>query len=343
MKRSRQILIALSGATLLGAVTLLLVVTTALPWVVERALIATLGEHCQSCVLSVEGLELSLSAPQIALRRPRLTQGWTESTAVRAAADHIAVSIALRDLMRGHIHIRDLSIHEPHVLVIEGDAMVPRSLASARGSVGFWKSLSIDRTEVNRGEFVYRRFHAGQSAGLTWRNVSVRVGPWGTTHELAKKKTRAIAESQLGGAGRFSVELESVILSAEPNVDVTTSIVRQDLADVRSFFSTHDGIEISGRILDGKGRMQVRGASLVGRVTVTYQDLVVRFRRTPDRSAIATLLANVGQSAKLIKSNVRASEGSRSEPVAIHRLKSETLLQYVLRGYKVGALGLIMH
>jgi len=192
----------------------------------------------------------------------------------------------------------------------------------------------IEQTDFSQGSFTYVRTHSSISATLKIQEIHGEIGAWGTRVEESSHEIRASTRGVIENSGAFTLDVTSPVFLSPVQVDVHLVIQQLELSRLNSFFEVNDGIRFSGTLLKGVNSTRVRGNALTSTVQVGYYGLGIDFKKK--------FWANLIKSLKLKPSHPVPSVGKPVKALHIVREPSETLLEFIFRGMKLGALDIVM-
>jgi hypothetical protein len=300
------------------------------------------SDACPSCRFDSGHFGLSLFPVSVEIRDSHFTQGNPKSTAVEVRVPKIIARVSLWKFFTGHIHISHLSIFSPTFVVTEGDFKAPSERSEKARGGSYWKTIFLERTELYQGDFKYIRNYGARSAMIHLNNIEASVGPWGTTPEAQVSVTHARAQGLLENSGRFVLDVKVPLLSEVPQVDIDLQVEGLLVSKLNSYFEVSDGIKLDGSLVQAVSTSKIRGTALTGSVRVLYFGLDLKFQKTNERGALAALISNFIKSSKLVSSNMETRPQERVRDVRIQRKASETMIQFILRGMKIGVFDIVI-
>ncbi len=327
---------------ILAAVGVILIILVICRMIATRAirtqLEAFVTESCRSCTLDLGEIRVAVLPPSIILERVRFSGGDYKTTKVDAEVQRIVARTSFGSLISRKLEFELVQVYGSHVLVTEGDLPVPPSKARERRP----KSWVIRGVELSAGTFSYIRvFGSGQEsrkAVLHVKDIEAKIGELGTTAELINQKVHGQANGRLEKSGGFVLSVQSPPFSRLLHVDVDLQMTGQNLEDVSSFFQTTDGISFTGKLHKGRSIINVRENRLSGSVQVEYDGLDVHYEKTRSRGSISAFLSNLIKSFKFRPSDLGKAPSDQRREVELRREPKETLIHFILRGMKEGAL-----
>lgn len=332
---------ALPVKILIGlAVLLLLIICTQMivTRAIRRQLISFFNESCGSCTLSLDRIRLSVLPFSVILEGVRLSGGDPKTTKVDAEVERIVARTSFRNLISRSLHFKGIQIHAPHIVVTEGDLPVP----SSGPEEGTRRVCIIEGIDVIAGRFTYIRvFGSGKEARkaiLHVKDVQASVGELGTTPQLRDRMARGQAKGRLENSGGFILTVEAAPFSRGLKVDVDLQMSEQNLEDMSSFFQTTDGIRLAGKLHKGRSLIKVREKKLTGWVQVEYDGLDVQVEESKSRGKISAFFSNLVNFIKLHPSSVGKKPIDQTRDIELIREPRETLIHFILRGMREGAL-----
>jgi hypothetical protein len=302
------------------------------PWAIKRRIISMVHANCPSCKIQIGAVDFSLVHSRFSFENAHLVQGDTEHTQVEASVQRINAELSLLKLLTRHIAFDNIYFQSPIVIVTEGNLRGPASAPTTDQHPPDW-TVSIKSMQARDGQFKYERVRHPQNAVVSVSKIEASVGTWGTTPELSSKITQSRATGQLEKSGTFKLELATPMPAKSVHADISIELVHQDIADMNAFFERNDGVKLKGSLVTGKGISQIRGKKLRASIVAEYDGLNIDFDK---------LLPNLIKTFKLKKSNVGKSESERTGTIEINRDDQETIMHFIVRGFKEAAMKVSM-
>ena len=126
---------------------------------------------------------------------------------------------------------------------------------------------------------------------------------------------------------------------AEPAVvDVDLVAHHQNLQGLSHFLMPNDGVELHGEIVEGHGFTHMVGRHLHAEVYAEYKDLRVKVHKADDRSGLVAFFTTLATQITSKKQNLDTPDQNQSRGVAIDREADESLIHFLLRGWKEAAI-----
>ncbi len=328
----------LKGLAALGIVlTILIVFRAVATQAIRRQLAAFVNGNCESCTLSLDRVRLAVLPPSIILEGVSLSGGDYETTKVDAEIERIVAPSTFRNLLSGKLNFKKIQAHGARVVVTEGDLPVP----PPGPEEGTRAVCVIEGMEVTAGSFTYIRVFGSskdaRKAILHVKDIRASVGELGTTPQLREQKVHGKANGRLEDSGAFVLTVETAPFSKILHVDVDLQMTEQNLADVSPFFQTADGVRMTGRLHRGKSSIHVRQERLTGSVQAEYEGLKLHMETTGERGKVSAFFTNLVNSVKFRSSNSGKRPADQIRDVDLQREPRETLINFILRGMKEGA------
>jgi hypothetical protein len=217
------------------------------PFAIEK-IESFVNENCETCHLSLGGLDASLLTPgEISFTGVDFKSGIAGAQQVDAKAARVRMKFSLADLYRKKPHLQLLDFEKPDVTFTDGDKHThPKPKDSDFTFV-------IERMVAHDGEFTYVRDHLGTHAILHIHDIQVQAGAIGNVPDLKAVATRASALARIEKSGEVGIDLSVPVFAKPLRLDVDLKIKDQNLADVTPFFKENAGVILKGVMLSGHG------------------------------------------------------------------------------------------
>lgn len=305
------------------------------PGLVRRLLVSEVRKNCGTCELSIGKVRLSLLPPALSARNVSFTGGTPNATVIRAEARGVYVPFSLFPLFKSRFRVGRVQIEQPSVDVTEGDLYGP---SSAKDGSARPLDLEIGGIEVKKGSFTYVREHPGRKGSLEVSGINAAVGPVGTSELLRDKDVEASTEGLLEHSGQFKLQVRARLFAKAPDADINLRIEGQDLVTLNAFLEPNDGVRLKGELLEGRGSVAIRGASLKASSYVRYKGLIVSIRKNEERGGLSAFFQTFLASVTMRKQNADSGNYDRTGEVELERKPKETVISFALRGMKEAAM-----
>lgn len=309
-----------------------------IPRIAERRIPRLLHESCKACQLDLGRLKFTYVPFGFILESPKLVHGNKRDTEIRVRAGRVIANLSIKGAIIGDLRFQRVTVERPEVTVTEGDeARKPSGKTDSAE-----RYYGIEKTDFTKGSFTYVRIHESKSATLKIQDLQGEIGAWGTSPEESTLDTHASVRGVLENSGPFTLDVSSPLFLSPLQVDLHLVINQLDLSRLNSFFEVNDGIRFLGTLVKGVNTTRIRGNALTSTVQVDYYDLGIDFKKNQDRGPFRAFLENLVKSVKLKSTHPTAQVGEPVKTQHLVRESSETLLQFIFRGMKMGALAVIM-
>lgn len=280
------------------------------------------------CEFSAAESSLSYFPTRFLARNARFSQGDEAETAIRAEVKEVEFPLALWPLVTGKIRIGKVVLTEPSVEVIEGGSQ-------GRDEPGSPPDLLVEGVEIKGGQFRYRRTYPGKHATITVNDINGGVGQ---LNAASAEPTPGLVTARLEESGQVELRVDAAYFAPSPDVAVDLVIRRQKLSELNSYFVPADGIELSGVLEAGHGKVSLKGAQITAAVTAKYTNFDVLMRATKQRSKGEAFLANMFRSLQLDDDNLSEPARDQKHGVKLKRREKESVISALLRGLRESVL-----
>lgn len=335
----------------LASVFVVLAVTLAVlryraPSLLRQRAMEAVHAACPACTLEIGRLELGVLSGRIRAFGVHYANAPTDVLHIDARIDAAGVESGWWSLVTGR----------PRMTRIVLDGFRLTLLASIRPNEGWahpppdppgsaflaLPALRIDRVELRRGTFVYREAWPGRTVAIEFDSLEGYVTALATRRDLAAGRTVARLAGRVAGSGQGSLLVRTDLLAPFPNATIELGLRDQDLAAFQAYLVPTEGAHLSGRLVEATAVMTLGHGIVRGQLTGLYDELAVRFERTPERGGIETALNNLGVAIQVSSANVNEPRVSRSTPIARLRLPGEPIIGFLWSSLRDACLQLIL-
>lgn len=280
------------------------------------------------CEFSAAESTLSYFPTRFKATEVRFSQGSEATTAIKAEVAVVEFPLSLWPLVAGKVRIGQVVLTSPKVEVIEGDAKSEDEPGSA-------PDLIVEGVEIRGGQFRYRRNYPGKHATISVNEISGGVN---RLDAGSAERTIGQVKARLEESGAVELEVAAAYFAPAPDVEVDLRIKKQNLADLNSYFVPADGVELSGHLELGEGKVSLRGENIRANVRAEYTNFDVLMRATRQRSKGEAFLVNLFRSVMLDDDNLDEPKYDQNHGVRLKRKKNESVISALLRGLKESVL-----
>lgn len=307
----------------------------AAPALVRNRLISAVQDGCKTCGLSLNRVQISLAPLALSSRGVSFSWGEPGATVINLKAERVYVPFSLLPLFKKSLRAGRIEITRPVVTVTEGDLYA--SSACAAGSARY-PDLEIEGIEVKQGSFIYLREHAGRTGSLKVSGISAAAGPAGSSARLRGREAEVSVDGLLAESGKFRLKAKARLFAESPHADVELNIAEQDLSALNPLLGPNDGLKLRGRIIEARCSAALRGANLKSSVYARYRGFGIEVKKNEERSALSAFFQTLLAPLIAGKQNADGGKYDRSGTSELERKPEETLISFILRGMKEGAL-----
>lgn len=249
----------------------------------------------------------------------------------------LTVDLDVLPLLKGEVRIGSILIDKPRVVFRDGDAKPGADKDSSAKN----KSLNFDcrGLVISSGEFQYIRMTHGTVATLNVYEIDAEGGPLGQT---LGNQVEVKARGRIEKSGAVELLVKMPLFESPLKVDVEIGVKDQNLADLTPFFKENAGVELHGKMLEGRGTAKVEGRSLRAEVLAKYKDFDLKLHKTYDRSEAAAFFMNLGTAIATAEKNTGKPAKDQQRGVNTQREAGEPIVGFILRGLKEAALRVSM-
>ena len=248
----------------------------------------------------------------------------------------LAVDLEVLPLLRGEVRIHSLKIENPRVIFRDNDAKPAREKKSGtkKGELNF----DVHSVQISEGEFSYIRMTDGTVASLHIHDISGSLEPLGKTYG---NEVRLSARGRIEKSGEVKLKVATPLFTSL-KVDVELEVSDQNLADLNPFFKENAGVELTGQMLEGKGKAKVEGDTVEASVFARYKGFDLKLHKNGDRSGAAAFFTNLGISIATHEKNLEKERKDQKRGVTLQRESNEPVVGFILRALKEAALRVSM-
>jgi uncharacterized protein involved in outer membrane biogenesis len=251
--------------------------------------------------------------------------------------ERLSVDLDVLPLLKGDVRIGALIIEKPKVIFRDGDAKPKEEKESSHKN----RSLNFDLrgASISDGEFTYVRMTHGTVATLNVHNIQAESGPLGRT---LGNQVELKARGRIEKSGTVDLKIGMPLFETPLKVYVAIDVDDQNLADLTPFFKENAGVELHGKMLEGRGTAKLEGRSLSAEVWAKYKDFDLKLHKMYDRSEAAAFFMNLGTAIATAEKNTGKPAKDQQRGVNIQREAGEPVVGFILRGLKEAALRVSM-
>lgn len=303
---------------------------------------------------------LEIGALSIPLFRPghlTFTDVVMHRDGLEANLPKIAVVISWSALLRRQVSIDKLDIVEPTVTYIDR-ARAPSSVGSTeapypgpvpapaappkshdkRSEKSAWV-YDVGTVNLRQGALTYQRWLHGKSAELHLKKIDIRFKPFGTTYGLAKGNIEATAKFHIENSPEVKLTISRPAVMPTLKVDAEVWIKSFDLAILNGFFQPNEGLVLQGHIVEGHGKVHVRGQKSLSKVRVVYDGLQVKLTPHVENGELETFFGNLATTlAPPKKKNLHQTRREQVGEFESERAPNDSIVHFMLESLKLGAL-----
>ncbi|MGZ5074931.1 MAG: hypothetical protein ACXWBL_17440 [Usitatibacter sp.] len=292
------------------------------------------NEECRRCGLGIGSLRISLLPPRATLGGVVYHDGNPADSAIELLVESVTVPIPLANAFGGAWRLGVVEVNGLSVVVHEGDAHFPKKNAEPGNGKGF----ELAGVLVHNGEFTYRKDSPAGGAYLRVHAIEASGGPLGTDDRYRDQPLDAHADARLEESGAVNLTIAAKFFSDSPHADVDLHLDGLNLAEVNPYFRVEEGVVLSGKLLSSRSLVKVRGGSAVGDVTATFAGLGLKVHANRHRGGLSALLDNIGVKIKVLNANQTSARKDREKEVVTRRHPRESVVSFILRTMREGAL-----
>jgi hypothetical protein len=327
---------ALLALVLIGLGSLAFIFNLALESFIQSKIESLVAKSCETCHLEIQNVDDSIFNPgHLILHDLHFTSGEKGSSEVDAKAESITIDFSPTSLLSKKILIYKITSEKLTLLYVNGDRPSKKSSTENDDATYFFQ---IDESELHYGEFKYIRNHQGTSATLHLHDIEIHLDKLGNTEELKQVLAKAKICQRIENSGETKVQIAALIFKRPLDLDVAMQMSEQNLNDLTPFFKKNAGVNLEGILTKGHAEVSVRGAQLHALVQIQYDGLKIKVDPNYDRSPTAAFFTNLATAVGVQKKNLDANPSEQIQPVDLTREAGETLVSFILRGIKEGAL-----
>ena len=291
---------------------------------------------CDTCRLSIGSIDIRFLMGPVIFNDVRMEVGNSDITKYVATASQVVSHVNPFSFVNGQVNLRKVEVERPVVVITDGDGHSPPK----KKEPGELKKFAIDEIKIRNGRFAYIRVVKGEAAKIQINDISGNISAFGTNKNYIDLETVAKTQARLEKSGSVDIEIKSKIFLRPVNIDLTLAIKDQNLSDINPYFDNNDGISLKGHLLEGKGKVSIRGRKSTSEVYAKYEGLKVEFRKTRDRGSIEAFFMRLGGNLFMDPSNKDERRFQQTEIVENQRGERDSLVKFILSGLKKGALNI---
>jgi hypothetical protein len=306
------------------------------PFITHAEIIDAIESACASCEIEVDRVTFGLFSPlDISILDLKLKVGYEGGSEALVRIPSTRLDISGSRSSRGHFVIEKVLITDPVITFVDGDAV---SRKSKRRKEPSETTVEIEKTLIERGEFIYVRNTHGTSATLNMRKIEATIGPLKITGRSKEQEAVARVGLQIENSGHVELEVKAKLGGPIDHVDVGVAIRDQKLSDLNKFFEPNAGVSLQGTMAKARGWVQVRGDKSKAAVWVVYHGLKLELKPMYDRSEVTAFFMNFGADLVMEEEDLGQPKSDQTKVLDVPRGKGERIIGYILRGLKEAAI-----
>ncbi|MGE3262107.1 MAG: hypothetical protein AB7K68_10035 [Bacteriovoracia bacterium] len=292
---------------------------------VEPLVKQKLQEACPSCKINWGSFSFGLRG--VSFRDLEFESPPRQITRYSAKVRRLDIVVNWRQAKKKLLDLRSVAVDGADIKVMEIEGHNPPG-------PGPQALFAIRGITFSDSTFTYEIREKGKFGRVRLDKIQASISALGTFPELKDQPVVGKAKARLEQSGQVDLEVEAPLFRDIPKVLVKLSLADQRLPELNEYFTPIDGVELSGRVIQGNASAEVDGKLLSAWADIRYEKFDVRFLRTKQRGGLKAFLSNIVADLKLDPKKVTAD----SKSVGIHRRPLESMVSFVLRGLKEAAL-----
>jgi hypothetical protein len=289
---------------------------------------------CRGCSLGIESLRWHWAPFGLEAREVTLRAGDERDSLLAVRVHRLVLPLALREIFHGNWRVGRIFTEGVDVTVHEG----PRHFDPLPNGGSAPPPFEAEGIDVHGASFTYRLDAPGGPAVLHFTGVSASAGEFGTSARLRGRPLDARAYAKFEGTGAVDLRVSAKYFEAPPYADVYLRLADLALDGMNGFLRPDDGVELGGRLVSGRGFVRVRGTRADGKVLARFEEFRVKFLHDGRKSGIQVFFANLVAKWKLRKENLEDPVEEARKGVVTERRERESVVSFVLRTLREGAL-----
>jgi hypothetical protein len=325
------------AAVFFGVIVLLILLAKlVLPGVIKSRLVDEVNDSCADCRLAIKSVDVSILNPgELAFHDIRFIQGQAERALVEARIEKLVVDVAISKSSKENVIIDRVEGFKPDIVYADGDAPEKKVLEKSSGKKLLFE---IRNTRLSDGEFKYAHTKRKKTSFLHVHKIDASMSAVGNTPEVRERMTTAKLTGQIEKSGHAQLDLAALVRRGPWYVDGVLEVSEQNIADLNTFFTPNDRIELKGTMKHAVAKLNVRDEKTKSNVLAIYHDADYKEHPSEDRSPIEAGLANIGSSIMMTKTNVDFPPEQQQAEIEVKQDPDEPLVHYMLRSAKLGML-----
>lgn len=298
---------------------------------IENKISQSLREECQTCVFSMS--EIGWAWRGIALSGIEFQAGEKDGQSFSAKIPRLVIRPDLGKLLTGKVDIDVVKLIGPRFIFKDIEKIAPPSKDRPDSEEGM--KAKLRRLVVTDGIFKYSRDVKGTHAELTIQKIQADA-------VIRDGVINALAKAQFGESGDFDLRMQMPAFKRPLEVDLDLSVRDQNLADLSAFFKPNAGVELKGILRKGHATTRLRGRTAQASVRAEYEKFDLKLHKMYDRDKWQAFFTTLGAKIAMRKENADAPPKEQRESLTTHREPGESLVSFILRGWKEAAIDLTM-
>lgn len=332
----------LAFGLLLGSVNVFL------PHILVNKAHAALKESCPSCQLEIGTLRVNaFSFPtHFTVRNFRLNAPSEKDEGYELSAEEIDAWINPFSFLSEAPTVESIDARVPHVTVRERKGSPPgkHAYTPAPGAAlaGFPK-MRVNGIRISDGKFSYVETvpnpenpnQKAAQAKLDVTRINATVDSFVTRADLLtpryqhKMNAQATAKLEDQGDVDFSFSFDPFAVKNHDVLDI--SVRNLSLSNINSFFKNDSGMELSGTLHEAVTHIEMSEGQIHGMLNANYNNLSVKFDKTPERGKLSSAIMSWFATAKVTKDRPSPGKSATPTPLSTAREPYEPITKWILR------------
>ena len=300
------------------------------------------ARSCENCVLEIESVSIPLFNPgRIVFHKLHFTQGVRGRSDVEGSIPKVVTNLSILSLLRREFILKKVLIDSPVITYTDGELpRTPSSVSKKEAPASDSKWLyELNHFALTNGLFTYRRVLHQKTSELKLHHISLGFKPFGSTYGLQKSQIEMSSKFQLENSGEIRLNVTAPVKQKEQlKLDMEVWIKNQNLEDLNVFFKQNDGVVLTGRMIEGHGKVQVRGVHGLAKVKAEYEDFNAKLINTAEQGDLEVFFTNLGIALTTHKRNVKQPKREQMGEYEVDRQEGESIVHFMLIALKQAAL-----
>lgn len=276
--------------------------------------------------------KVEISPRGVFVHELQILAGQEGEQRLRAQIPRVVLWPRWSKLVIGTISLNRALIERPEIQFFDGPNKSAKKSETRTESTQADPSERLSRIQIVGGSFKYIRDVKGTHAELYVHKINARL-------EIESAVVHGFASAQFGKSGSFDLWV-TTSYSKPLEIDVELKARDQNLEDLSRFFEPNAGVKLEGLLLSGHATAKLRDRHVSATLQADYKDFKLRVNPMYDRNEIQAFFTNLGVAIAVRKKNVDKSKSEKTEAVEIDREKDESIVSFILRGWRDAALKL---